>query len=36
MPKLSELYVYYYGKEFENQHSADGDVKALLEIMKKM
>jgi DNA polymerase III epsilon subunit-like protein len=36
MPKLSELYVYYYGKEFENQHSADGDVKALLEIIKKM
>jgi DNA polymerase III epsilon subunit-like protein len=36
MPKLSELYVYYYGKEFENQHSADGDVKALLEIMTKI
>ena len=36
MPKLSELYVYYYGKEFENQHSADGDVKALLEIMRKL
>ena len=36
MPKLSELYVYYYGKEFENQHSADGDVKALLAIMKKL
>ena len=36
MPKLSELYFYYYGKEFENQHSADGDVKALLEIIKKM
>ena len=33
MPKLSELYVYYFGKEFENQHSADGDVKALLEII---
>jgi len=36
MPKLSELYVYYYGKEFENQHSANGEVKALLEIMAKM
>jgi DNA polymerase III epsilon subunit-like protein len=36
MPKLSELYVYYYGKEFENQHSADGDVKALLEIISKI
>lgn len=36
MPKLSELYVYYYGKEFENQHSADGDVKALLEIIRKL
>ena len=36
MPKLSELYVYYYGKEFENQHSADGDVKALLEIISRI
>lgn len=36
MPKLSELYVYYFGKEFENQHSADGDVKALLEIMSRI
>ena len=34
MPKLSELYVYYYGHEFENQHSADGDVKALLNIIR--
>ena len=36
MPKLSELYFYYYGKEFDNQHSADGDVKALLEIMRRI
>jgi len=36
MPKLSELYKYFYGKDFENAHSADGDVKALLEIMKIM
>jgi hypothetical protein len=36
MPKLSELYVYYFGKEFENQHSADGDVKALLEIISRI
>ena len=36
MPKLSELYVYYYGREFENQHSADGDVKALLEIISRI
>ena len=34
MPKMSELYKFYYGKEFENAHSANGDVKALLEIMK--
>lgn len=36
MPKLSELYKYYYAKDFENQHSANGDVLALLEIMKMM
>ena len=36
MPKLCELYKYYYGKDFENAHSADGDVKALLEVLKMM
>jgi DNA polymerase III epsilon subunit-like protein len=36
MPKLCELYYYYYGCEFENAHSAEGDVKALLECMVKM
>ena len=36
MPKLCELYKHFYGKDFENAHSADGDVKALLEIMKMM
>ena len=36
MPKLCELYKYYYGIDFENAHSADGDVKALLDIMKMM
>jgi len=36
MPKLKELYHFFYGKEFENQHSADGDVNALLECLKKM
>lgn len=33
MPKLQELYKFCFGKEFENAHSADGDVKALLEIL---
>jgi len=36
MPKLCELYRYYYNKDFENAHSADGDVRALLDVMKKM
>lgn len=36
MPKLSELYNYYYGCDFENAHSAEGDVKALLECLVKM
>jgi len=36
MPKLCELYKYYYGKDFENAHSADGDVKALIDCMKMM
>lgn len=36
MPKLCELYKYYYEKDFENAHSADGDVKALLECLKMM
>jgi DNA polymerase III epsilon subunit-like protein len=36
MPKLCELYRYYYGKDFENAHSADGDVKALLECLRMM
>jgi DNA polymerase III epsilon subunit-like protein len=36
MPKLLELYKHYYGVEPENQHSADGDVRALLDVMRKM
>ena len=36
MPKLSELYNYYYGCDFENAHSAEGDVKALIECLVKM
>ena len=36
MPKLLELYKHYYGVEPENQHSADGDVRALLEVMRRM
>lgn len=35
-PKLIEFYKHIYGKEFENAHSATGDVKALLEIMMKL
>ena len=36
MPKLLELYKHYYGVEPENQHSADGDVRALVEVMRRM
>jgi len=36
MPKLCELYKFLYGYDFENAHSADGDVKALLECMIKL
>ena len=36
MPKLLELYKHYYGIEPENQHSADGDVRALLDVMSRM
>ena len=36
MPKLCELYKYFYNKDFENAHSADWDVKALLECLKMM
>jgi DNA polymerase III epsilon subunit-like protein len=36
MPKLSELYKYFYGTDFENAHSAEGDVKALISCLAKM
>ena len=36
MPKLCELYKYFYGYDFENAHSASGDVKALLECLQKL
>lgn len=36
MPKLIELYKYYYGCDFENAHSAEGDVKALIACLAKM
>ena len=36
MPKLLELYKHYYGVEPENQHSADGDVRALLDVISRM
>lgn len=36
MPKLVELYKYFFGCEFDGQHSADGDVRALLHCLSKM
>jgi len=33
MPKLKEFYLHIFGKEPEDQHSAGGDVKALIEII---
>ena len=36
MPKLMELYKHFYGKEFDNAHNADGDVRALLQCLMKM
>jgi DNA polymerase III epsilon subunit-like protein len=36
MPKLIELYKYYYGCDFDNAHSADGDVRALLMCLSRM
>ena len=35
MPKLIELYKYYYGEEFENQHDSKYDVLALLKCIVK-
>lgn len=36
MPKLIELYNYFYKCDFDNAHSAEGDVKALLQCLAKM
>ena len=36
MPKLSELYKYFYEKDPDNQHTAKGDVKTLLFIVDKI
>lgn len=36
MPKLSELYKYYYGTEMENAHNAEGDVIAVKKCILKM
>jgi DNA polymerase III epsilon subunit-like protein len=33
MPKLSEFYNHLFNRDFENAHSASGDVTALLEIL---
>lgn len=33
MPKLSEFYNHLFNRDFENEHSASGDVSALLEIL---
>jgi len=36
MPKLVELYNHFYECDFEDAHSANGDVKALLKCLMKM
>jgi len=36
MPKLVELYNHFYGCDFENAHSAEGDVSALLKCLAKL
>ena len=36
MPKLIELYRFYYNEDFEGQHNADGDVRALMQCLSKM
>jgi DNA polymerase III epsilon subunit-like protein len=36
MPKLSELYNHFYKCDFEDAHSANGDVKALMKCLMKM
>lgn len=36
MPKLVELYLHFFGCEFEGQHRADGDVRALLYCLSRM
>jgi len=36
MPKLVELYRHFYGCDFDDAHSADGDVKALLKCLVRM
>ncbi len=36
MPKLNELYKFYYNKDYENQHHAKYDLMALVESVKKM
>lgn len=36
MPKLVELYMHFYGDEFDDAHNADGDVKALVKCLCKM
>ena len=35
-PKLIECYKHFFGKEFNDQHNAMGDVRATLEIYKKL
>ena len=36
MPKLVELYNHFYGCDFDNAHSADSDVKAIIKCLMKM
>ena len=36
MPKLAELYKYYYNTEITNAHNASGDVNTLQLCLAKM
>lgn len=36
MPKLNELYKFYYNEDYENQHNAKYDLLALVNVVKKL
>lgn len=35
-PRLNECYNYFFGRDFENQHDALGDIRATLDVYKKL